>query len=150
VTAPITHSNLNCNPSMYLSLLLDPSLIKKLGFVSLFKYRPSEMNYCTNMSYVVCNSWEKDIVGMVEEKHGKKKIHVSFECETLKADKAAEDHIKQFMPKLAGLDAVGTFFLSDLTAHWIFFESFISPSSKRQPLCGITRNMHHIQHLTVF
>ncbi|KAG6742935.1 hypothetical protein POTOM_053879 [Populus tomentosa] len=43
---------------------------------------------------------------MVEEKHGKKKIHVSFECETLKADKAAEDHIKQFMPKLAGLDAV--------------------------------------------
>jgi len=121
VTAPITHSNLNCNPSMYLSLLLDPSLINKLGFVSLCKYRPSAMNYCTNMSYVVCNSWEKDIVGMVEEKHGKKKIHVSFECETLKADKAAEDHIKQFMPKLAGLDAVGTFFLSDLTAHWIFF-----------------------------
>lgn len=96
------------------------------------------------------HGWEKDIVGMVEEKHGKKKIHVSFECETLKADKAAEDHIKQFMPKLAGLDAVGTFFLSDLTAHWIFFESFISPSSKRQPLCGITKNMHHIQHLTVF
>ncbi|KAG6735803.1 hypothetical protein POTOM_061534 [Populus tomentosa] len=52
------------------------------------------------------HGWEKDIVGMVEEKHGKKKIHVSFECETLKADKAAEDHIKQFMPKLAGLDAV--------------------------------------------
>ena len=47
---------------------------------------------------------------MVEEKHGKKKIHISFECETLKADKAAEDHIKQFMPKLAGLDAVGTLF----------------------------------------
>lgn len=48
-----------------------------------------------------------DVVGMVEQKHGKNKIVVSFECETLKADKAAEDHIRQFMPKLAGLDAVG-------------------------------------------
>lgn len=54
-------------------------------------------------------SWEKDIVGMVEEKHGKHKISVSFDCETLKAEKAAEDHIKQFMPKLAGLDAVGMY-----------------------------------------
>lgn len=44
---------------------------------------------------------------MVEQKHGKNKILLSFECETLKADKAAEDHIKQFMPKLAGMDAVG-------------------------------------------
>lgn len=44
---------------------------------------------------------------MVEQKDGKKKISVSFECETLKADKAAEDHIKKFMPKLAGMDAVG-------------------------------------------
>ena len=52
-------------------------------------------------------SWENDVVGMVEEKHGKKKILVSFECETLKAEKAAEDHIRQFMPKLAGLEAVG-------------------------------------------
>lgn len=53
------------------------------------------------------DSWEKDVVGMVEQKHGKNKILLSFECETLKADKAAEDHIKQFMPKLAGMDAVG-------------------------------------------
>ena len=52
-------------------------------------------------------SWEKDVVGMIEEKHGKNKIMVSFDCETLKAEKAAEDHIKHFMPKLAGLDAVG-------------------------------------------
>ncbi|XP_031286787.1 uncharacterized protein LOC116145473 isoform X1 [Pistacia vera] len=52
------------------------------------------------------HGWEKDVVGMVEQKHGKNKIQVSFECETLKADKAAEDHIKQFMPKLAGMDAV--------------------------------------------
>ncbi|KAF4385617.1 hypothetical protein F8388_010173 [Cannabis sativa] len=43
---------------------------------------------------------------MVEEKHGKNKIVVSFNCETLKAEKAAEDHIRNFMPKLAGLDAV--------------------------------------------
>uniref|UniRef100_A0A0D3AWJ8 Uncharacterized protein n=1 Tax=Brassica oleracea var. oleracea TaxID=109376 RepID=A0A0D3AWJ8_BRAOL len=46
------------------------------------------------------------VIGLVEEKHGKKKVSVSFECETLKADQAAEDHIGQFMPKLAGLDAV--------------------------------------------
>lgn len=55
----------------------------------------------------ICYSWEKDVVDMVEEKEGKKKILVSFECETLKSDKAAEEHIKQFMPKLSGLDAVG-------------------------------------------
>ncbi|XP_030482550.2 uncharacterized protein LOC115699338 isoform X1 [Cannabis sativa] len=52
------------------------------------------------------HGWEKDVVGMVEEKHGKNKIVVSFNCETLKAEKAAEDHIRNFMPKLAGLDAV--------------------------------------------
>ncbi|KAI4346644.1 hypothetical protein L6164_007524 [Bauhinia variegata] len=52
------------------------------------------------------HGWENDIVGMVEEKDGKNKILVSFECQTLKAEKAAEDHIRQFMPKLAGLDAV--------------------------------------------
>lgn len=46
---------------------------------------------------------------MVEEKHGKNKIMISFDCETLKAEKAAEDHIKHFMPKLAGLDAVGMY-----------------------------------------
>jgi len=53
------------------------------------------------------SSWGKDITGIVEQKDGKKRISVSFECETLKADKAAEDHIKKFMPKLTGLDAVG-------------------------------------------
>lgn len=46
-------------------------------------------------------------MGMVEHKDGKKKILVSFACETLKAENAAEEHIRQFMPKLAGLDAVG-------------------------------------------
>ncbi|CAK9186039.1 unnamed protein product [Ilex paraguariensis] len=52
------------------------------------------------------HGWENDIVGMLEQKHGKSKIVVSFECETLKAEKAAEDHIRQFMPKLAGTNAV--------------------------------------------
>ncbi|KAJ4707391.1 Imidazole glycerol phosphate synthase subunit HisH [Melia azedarach] len=52
------------------------------------------------------HGWEKDVAGMVEQKHEKNRISVSFECETLKADKAAEDHIRQYMPKLAGLDAV--------------------------------------------
>lgn len=44
---------------------------------------------------------------MVEQKDEKKRILVSFECETLKADNAAEEHIRKFLPKLAGLDAVG-------------------------------------------
>ncbi|XP_075635224.1 uncharacterized protein LOC142607571 isoform X1 [Castanea sativa] len=52
------------------------------------------------------HGWEKDVVGMVEQKDGKNKIFVSFVCETLKAEQAAEDHIRQFMPKLAGVDAV--------------------------------------------
>ncbi|KAG4958702.1 hypothetical protein AAZX31_13G044200 [Glycine max] len=52
------------------------------------------------------HGWDKDITGMIEPKDGKKRISVSFECETLKAGKAAEDHIRKFMPKLAGLDAV--------------------------------------------
>lgn len=62
---------------------------------------------CVFSLYAFLGSWEKDVVGMVEQKHGKDKILVTFNCETLKADKAAEDHIRNFMPKLAGLDAVG-------------------------------------------
>ncbi|KAL3629421.1 hypothetical protein CASFOL_026643 [Castilleja foliolosa] len=52
------------------------------------------------------HGWQKDVVGLLDEKHGKRKVSVSFECETLKADKAAEDHISKFMPKLVGMDAV--------------------------------------------
>jgi hypothetical protein len=52
------------------------------------------------------HGWDKEITGMVEQKDGKERITVSFECETLKADSAAEDHIRKFMPKLAGMDAV--------------------------------------------
>ncbi|XP_057447684.1 uncharacterized protein LOC130739420 isoform X5 [Lotus japonicus] len=58
-------------------------------------------NYLSPVSW-----WDKDITALIEQKDGKKRILVSFECETLKADKAAEDHIRQFMPKLAGLDAI--------------------------------------------
>ncbi|KAL6907538.1 hypothetical protein ACP4OV_002577 [Aristida adscensionis] len=52
------------------------------------------------------HGWEDDIVGLVEKEHGKRKVLVSFECETLKADNDAEEHISKFMPNLSGLDAV--------------------------------------------
>ncbi|GAB2299263.1 hypothetical protein Dimus_033333 [Dionaea muscipula] len=52
------------------------------------------------------HGWENEVVKEVEQEHQKNKICVSFECEKLKAEKAAEDHIRQFMPKLAGMDAV--------------------------------------------
>ncbi|KAL5725905.1 hypothetical protein ACHQM5_008990 [Ranunculus cassubicifolius] len=52
------------------------------------------------------HGWEEDVAGMVEQKHAKHKISVSFECEMLKAEKEAEEHIKKFMPNLTGLDAV--------------------------------------------
>uniref|UniRef100_A0ACD5TW56 Uncharacterized protein n=1 Tax=Avena sativa TaxID=4498 RepID=A0ACD5TW56_AVESA len=52
------------------------------------------------------HGWEDDIVGLVQKKHGNKKVLVSFVCETLKADKAAEEHISKYMPNLCGLDAV--------------------------------------------
>lgn len=53
--------------------------------------------------------WENDVVGMVEQTHRKHKISVSFECETLKAENAAEEHIKKFMPNVSGLNAVGNY-----------------------------------------
>jgi len=46
-------------------------------------------------------------VGLVKKEHGNEKVLLSFECETLKADKDAEDHITKYMPNLCGLDAVG-------------------------------------------
>ncbi|KAM3394690.1 putative protein isoform X1 [Capsicum galapagoense] len=52
------------------------------------------------------HGWEDDVVNMLDKKDQKHKILVSFECETLKAGKAAEYHINKFMPKLAGTDAV--------------------------------------------
>ena len=59
-----------------------------------------------NPNNVLCR-WEDDIVGLVEKEHGNQKVLLSFECETLKADKDAEDHIIKYMPNLRGLDAVG-------------------------------------------
>lgn len=52
------------------------------------------------------HGWEKDVVEMLDQKNGKRKIYISFDCETLKAEDAAEDHIRKFMPKLAGMGAV--------------------------------------------
>ncbi|GJU40495.1 hypothetical protein Tco_1193452 [Tanacetum coccineum] len=52
------------------------------------------------------HGWEKDVVKLVDQKQQKSKIVISFECETLKADEAAEEHIKRYMPKLTGMDAV--------------------------------------------
>jgi hypothetical protein len=53
------------------------------------------------------NSWNKRIV-------------VSFEHETLKTENAAEDHIRQFMPKLAETD-VGMSILEICFSLPIFF-----------------------------
>ncbi|XP_071735066.1 uncharacterized protein [Rutidosis leptorrhynchoides] len=53
------------------------------------------------------HGWEKDVVNLVDKKHQKSKIKISFECETLKADETAEEHIRRFMPNLTGMDAVG-------------------------------------------
>ncbi|KAJ9540589.1 hypothetical protein OSB04_027095 [Centaurea solstitialis] len=52
------------------------------------------------------HGWGKDVVSLVDQKHQKSKIVVSFECGTLKADEAAEEHLRRFMPKLTGMDAV--------------------------------------------
>src|SRR5688500_13518471 len=71
---------------------------------SLFLSKP-----LTSIPFFTCflDSWGDDVTKEVEQKQAKNKITVSFECQSLKADKAAEDHIKQFMPKLMGMDAVG-------------------------------------------
>ncbi|KAI0498045.1 hypothetical protein KFK09_021286 [Dendrobium nobile] len=52
------------------------------------------------------HGWEEDVIGMIEQKHGKQRISISFECETLKADNAAQEHLQKYMPNLAGVDAV--------------------------------------------
>jgi hypothetical protein len=40
---------------------------------------------------------------------GVKPPAVTFECETLKADREAENHIQRFLPSLVARDAVGEF-----------------------------------------
>ncbi|ONK64811.1 uncharacterized protein A4U43_C07F30200, partial [Asparagus officinalis] len=75
------------------------------------------------------HGWEEDVVGMVQEKHGKKNISVSFECETLKSDIAAEEHMKKYMPNLAGLDAVVN--IGRMSISGINFEADDEPSGER-------------------
>lgn len=52
---------------------------------------------------------------------GVKPPAVFFECETLKADREAENHIKRFLPSLVARDAVGDF-LTLCLAH--VFENY--------------------------
>lgn len=71
----------------------------------------SQLLTSVSVFYIV-DSWGNDVTNEVEQKQKKSKIIISFECETLKAGAAAEEHIRQFMPKLAGMDAVGKLYLS--------------------------------------
>ncbi|KAL6551593.1 hypothetical protein OROGR_007747 [Orobanche gracilis] len=74
------------------------------------------------------HGWQNDVVGMLEEKHGKSKVSVSFECETLKAEKAAEDHLIKFMPKLVGMDAVVN--IGPMTITGLDFDADTEPAER--------------------
>ncbi|XP_078436459.1 uncharacterized protein LOC144707202 isoform X2 [Wolffia australiana] len=53
------------------------------------------------------HGWGEEAAEEVEKANqGKQNISISFDCETLKADAAAEDHVRRFMPKLSGHDVV--------------------------------------------
>eukprot|EP00252_Welwitschia_mirabilis_P018195 TRINITY_DN40458_c0_g1_i1.p1 TRINITY_DN40458_c0_g1~~TRINITY_DN40458_c0_g1_i1.p1 ORF type:complete len:239 (-),score=51.47 TRINITY_DN40458_c0_g1_i1:169-885(-) len=53
------------------------------------------------------HGWEEDVVHMVEKnKERSRKLSVSFECDTLKAEKDAEIHINRYLPHLVGYDAI--------------------------------------------
>ena len=57
---------------------------------------------------------------------------------TLKSDKAAEDHIKQFMPKLSGLDAVGmskSFSLFSITKYEETLVDYVAFGSFELAIC---------------
>lgn len=53
--------------------------------------------------------WDEEVVVKANERHssGEASPVISFECETLKADSEAEEHVKKFLPSLVGRDAVG-------------------------------------------
>lgn len=51
-------------------------------------------------------------------KSGVKPPAVVFECETLKADREAEHHIKRFLPSLVGRDAVGEWLTFEIYHEW--------------------------------
>ena len=90
-----------------------------------------------------CCRWEADVVGIVEQKHGKQKVSVSFECETLKAEDAAEEHIRKYMPNVTGLDAVGTFsfaysyFLMPNSSFFVYLFLYIYFLNRALFLCGL-------------
>ncbi|XP_059073061.1 uncharacterized protein LOC131076211 isoform X2 [Cryptomeria japonica] len=53
------------------------------------------------------HGWEEDVVSMVaKNKEKNNELFISFECETLKAEKDAEDHINRYLPHLIGQEAV--------------------------------------------
>ncbi|KAJ0817991.1 hypothetical protein HanPI659440_Chr00c04g0711881 [Helianthus annuus] len=72
--------------------------------------------------------WEKDVVNLVDQKHQKNKIVISFECETLKADEAAEEHVRRFMPKLTGLDAVVN--IGKMSITGLDFDAEVGPTEQ--------------------
>lgn len=80
----------------------------------------------------VVDSWEEDVVKMVEKKHGKNDIMISFECQTLKSEQAAEDHIRQFIPKLVGQDAVGT--CTQILQYQFYYEPYFYNWKKKNIL----------------
>ncbi|KAF9606498.1 hypothetical protein IFM89_025773 [Coptis chinensis] len=77
------------------------------------------------------HGWEEDVTDLVEQKYVKRKLSVSFECETLKAEKEAEDHIRKFMPNLAGLDAVVN--VGRMSIEGLDFEALDSFDEKHEP-----------------
>ncbi|KAF5799811.1 hypothetical protein HanXRQr2_Chr07g0308801 [Helianthus annuus] len=74
------------------------------------------------------HGWEKDVVNLVDQKHQKNKIVISFECETLKADEAAEEHVRRFMPKLTGLDAVVN--IGKMSITGLDFNTVVGPTEQ--------------------
>lgn len=54
------------------------------------------------------HGWDEEVVVKANERHrsGEASPVISFECETLKADIEAEEHLKKFLPSLVGRDAV--------------------------------------------
>ncbi|KAH9331745.1 hypothetical protein KI387_003853 [Taxus chinensis] len=53
------------------------------------------------------HGWEEDVISMVaKNKEKNNQLFIFFECETLKAEKDAEDHINRYLPHLIGCEAV--------------------------------------------
>jgi len=79
------------------------------------------------------HGWEEDVICMVEkskEKHNK--LFISFECETLKADKQAKDHINRYLPHLIGHEAVVN--IGTMKIRGLIFDSDDHQTSKTSTL----------------